>query len=251
MYLTRLFVVFVYLLLETPPVFAVETGECVVVLHGMGRTERSMSKIEDRLQDEGYLVWNQGYASTSESVEVLSATAIGEGLEFCAHKQAKKVNFVTHSLGGILVRYYLQDGEIEKLGRIVMLAPPNQGSEVVDALDEYSLYSYAMGPAGMVRVTGSDSRPNQLRPVAGEIGVIAGKFTSDPWFSPIIPGADDGKVSVERTRLAEMQDFLVVESGHTFIMRDAEVIDQVVYFLRDGKFNPQVPSRDSIYFLDR
>ncbi len=251
MYSIRFLAVFICLLVEPLPVVAAETGECVIVLHGMGRTERSMSKIEDRLQDEGYLVWNQGYASRSESIEVLSAIAIGEGLEFCAHKQAEKVNFVTHSLGGILVRFYLQDGKIEKLGRIVMLAPPNQGSEVVDALDEYSFYSYAMGPAGMVLGTGPDSLPNQLQPIAGEIGVIAGNFTSDPWFSPIIPGADDGKVSVERAQLAEMQDFLVVESGHTFIMRDAEVIDQIVYFLRAGKFNPRVPSLDSLYYLDR
>ncbi len=251
MYLLRCFAIVVSLMVTGFPSFATEVRECVIVLHGMGRTERSMSKIEDRLQDEGYFVWNQRYASTTEPVDELSATTIGEGLEFCNHKQAKKINFVTHSLGGILVRYYLQDKEIARLGRIVMLAPPNQGSEVVDALGEYSLYSYAMGPAGMVLGTGPDSLPNQLQPIAGEIGVIAGKFTSDPWFSPIIPGADDGKVSVERARLAEMQDFLVVESGHTFIMRDAEVIDQVVYFLRDGKFNPQVPSRDSIYYLDR
>jgi len=222
-----------------------ELPECVIVLHGMGRTERSMSKIEDRLQDEGYLVWNQRYASTKESIAELSESAIGEGLEFCAHKQVRTVNFVTHSLGGILVRHYLQDRNIDTLGRIVMLAPPNQGSEVVDALDEYSLYANVMGPAGMALGTGQNSLPNQLQPIAGEIGIIAGSFSSDPWFSPIIPGGDDGKVSVERAKLAEMSDFIVVESGHTFIMRDSEVIDHIVNFLQEGEFNPQLPSPDS------
>jgi hypothetical protein len=233
------------LLLINMPLYADELRECVIVLHGMGRTERSMSKIEDRLQDEGYLVWNQRYASTSEPIAALSDSAIGEGLEFCAHKQVRTVNFVTHSLGGILVRYYLQNRSIDTLGRIVMLAPPNQGSEVVDALDEYSWYASIMGPAGMALGTAQDSLPNQLHPIAGEIGIIAGSMSSDPWFSPIIPGVDDGKVSVERAKLAEMSDFIVVESGHTFIMRDPEVIDQIVSFLQQGKFSQQLPSPDS------
>jgi triacylglycerol lipase len=232
-------------LLSNTLVYADQLRECVIVLHGMARTERSMSKIEDRLQDEGYQVWNQRYASTKAPISELSASAIGEGLDFCAHKQAKKIHFVTHSLGGILIRYYLQDHNIDILSRIVMLAPPNQGSEVVDALDEYSLYAYLMGPAGMALGTDPGSLPNQLRPIPGEIGIIAGTSSSDPWFSPIIPGVDDGKVSVERAKLAEMSDFILVDSGHTFIMRDAKVIDQIVTFLRDGRFHPQVPSPDS------
>ncbi len=233
------------LLLSNALVYADQPRECVIVLHGMGRTERSMSKIEDRLQDEGYLVWNQRYASTEEPIAVLSALAVGEGLDFCAHKQATKTHFVTHSLGGILVRDYLQNHQVDTLARIVMLAPPNQGSEVVDALDQYGLYAYMMGPAGMALGTDPGSLPNQLQPIPGEIGIIAGKLSSDPWFSPIIPGADDGKVSVERAKLAEMSDFIVVDSGHTFIMRDAKVIDQIVTFLRDGQFHLQVSSPGS------
>jgi len=247
---TKLILVCILCLLAVPA-YAGEAPECVIVLHGMGRTERSMSAIEDRLQDEGYLVWNQGYASRSEAIPVLSASAVGDGLEFCAYKTATKVNFVTHSLGGILVRHYLQDHTIDHLGRIVMLAPPNQGSEIVDAMDEYSLYARLMGPAGMVLGTGPESLPNSLNPIAGEIGIIAGNKSSDPWFSPIIPGVDDGKVSLERARLAEMQDFIVVESGHTFMMRDESVIDQVIFFLRNGRFNPLAASLDSSHYEGR
>ncbi len=239
------------LLLSNTLVYADQLRECVIVLHGMGRTERSMSKIEDQLQDEGYLVWNQRYASTKETIAVLSVSAVEEGLGYCAYKQAKTIHFVTHSLGGILVRAYLQNHKIDNLGRIVMLAPPNQGSEVVDALDKYSLYAYMMGPAGMALSTDPGSLPNQLQPIPGEIGIIAGKSSSDPWFSPIIPGVDDGKVSIESTRLAEMSDFIEVDSGHTFIMRNAETIDQIVAFLRNGKFNPQALSPDSFYYEGR
>jgi len=90
-----------------------------------------------------------------------------------------------------------------------------------------------------------------LLPIDGEIGIIAGNASSDPWFSPIIPGVDDGKVSVERAKLVEMQDFIVLESGHTTIMRDQAVIDQIVYFLKNGEFNPQALSLDSSNFENR
>jgi triacylglycerol lipase len=220
--------------------------ECVIVLHGLGRTERSMSKIEDRLQDENYLVWNQSYESRSQTIEHLSESSIGEGLNFCAKKNAGMIHFVTHSLGGILVRQYFQDVNLENLGRIVMLSPPNKGSEIVDVLGDFRLYALTMGPAGLALGTAADSVPNSLKPIAGEIGIITGNSTSDPWFSPIIPGPDDGKVSVQSAKLSEMKDFLIVDAGHTLIMRDEEVIDQILFFLKHGQFNPQSPFRDSL-----
>ncbi len=251
MFLKNVLVLFVLLMGSGLPAYAVPIPECVIVLHGMGRTERSMLKIENRLQEEKYLVWNQRYASTRESIATLSSTVVGAGLEFCALNQAGKVNFVTHSLGGILVRYYLQEHKIDGLNKIVMLAPPNQGSEVVDSLDDYSMFARVMGPAGMELGTGPESLPARLLPIDGEIGIIAGNASSDPWFSPIIPGVDDGKVSVERSKLAEMQDFIVIESGHTTIMRDQAVIDQIVYFLKNGEFNPQALSLDSSNYENR
>ena len=226
-------------------VFPVNAQDCVILLHGLGRTERSMGKLEDSLQDEGYRVWNLGYESTRHPIPELAETAIDEGLAYCAHKQASSVHFVTHSLGGILVRYYLQGHKIEDLGRIVMLAPPNKGSEVADELKRFEWFGELLGPAALALGTDAASLPAQLAPIPGEIGVIAGNATSDPWFSPMIPGEDDGKVSVARTRLAEMQDFLVVDAGHTFIMRKPAVIKQVLHFLQQGVFSHPPPSRDS------
>ena len=224
------------------PAFAVE---CTILLHGLGRTERSMNKLEQRLLASGYQVWNGGYASTSASIPVLSERAIGSGLRDCEARQAETIHFVTHSLGGILVRHYLQSNEIRSLGRIVMLAPPNAGSEVADELKKFSWFGELLGPAALALGTDADSLPNRLAPIPGEIGIIAGNSTSDPWFSPMIPGEDDGKVSVSRTRLPEMKDFLVVDAGHTFIMRDELVIGQVLQFLRQGRFNHPPLSRDS------
>jgi triacylglycerol lipase len=211
--------------------------ECVILLHGLGRTSHSMQDIENTLADAGYCVVNHGYPSRQDDIEWLAYDAIIDSLVYCEAQHTVKTHFVTHSLGGVLVRVYLQDQHIENLGRIVMLSPPNQGSEVADLLRDNVLYQFATGPAGQQLGTGPGDIPRQLRPIPGEIGIIAGDFSSDPWFSPSIPGEDDGKVSVASARLKEMRDFLVLSNGHTFIMQDEAVISQVLYFLRHGLFD--------------
>ena len=210
--------------------------ECVIVLHGMGRTKYAMRGVEKELTDAGYRVWNESYPSTKEPIEKLSLEHISKGLGYCRRVGARKVHFVTHSLGGILVRYYLQDNTIDNLGNIVMLSPPNSGSEVADSLKDIKLYQWITGPAGQQLGTGADSLPNTLHRIDATVGIITGKSTSDPWFSPIIPGEDDGKVSVKSARLEEMSDFLVVEAGHTFIMSNRSVLEQICYFLKKGTF---------------
>ncbi len=212
------------------------TNECVIVLHGLHRSKFSMHKIATTLSDEGYRVHNKTYPSTEAEVDVLAVDAIGTGLEFCRSHSPEKVHFVTHSLGGILVRSWFQENKLTNLGRIVMLSPPNKGSEVADTLRDMAFFKRILGPSGQQLGTDDQSVPNTQKPISGEIGIITGQSTSDPWFSPLIPGDDDGKVSIESAKLAEMKDFLVVNSGHTFIMRNDEVIEQVLYFLRHGQF---------------
>ncbi len=210
--------------------------ECVIVLHGMGRTKNSMKQIEKSLVKDGYTVWNESYPSTSENIEKLSIEHIEKGLAFCNEIKAETIHFVTHSLGGIMVRYYLQDHKIENLGKIVMLSPPNNGSEVADFLKNVYVYKLVMGPAGQQLGTDQNSLPGSMKTIDARVGIITGNKTLDPWFSPLIPGEDDGKVSVESAKLKEMSDFLVVGSSHAFIMRNTSVIDQIKYFLKHGKF---------------
>lgn len=195
-----------------------------------------MELIENALQAQGYSVWNQSYASTEKSIDELANNVMKKSLAYCDENKADKINFVTHSIGGILVRVYLQNKHIRNLGRIVMLSPPNHGSEIADLLKNNYIYQKWMGPAGQEIGRSENSLPNQLKPIDAEIGVIAGSSTSDPWFSPFIPGDDDGKVSIESSRLEEMKDFLVIESGHSFIMRNEDAIEQVQNFLQYGKF---------------
>lgn len=210
--------------------------ECVIVLHGMGRTKFAMRKVEKELAVAGYTVWNRSYPSTEKPIETLAAEHISKGLQFCRRAQAEKVHFVTHSLGGILVRYYLQDNTIENLDKIIMLSPPNSGSEIADSLKDIKLYQWMMGPAGQQLGTDANSLPNTLDRIDATVGIITGKSSYDPWFSPFIPGEDDGKVSVKSARLEEMTDFLVVEAGHTFIMSNRSVLEQIRHFLKRGTF---------------
>jgi len=210
--------------------------ECVIVLHGMGRTKFAMRKVEKALAADGYTVWNRSYPSTEKPIETLAAEHISKGLRYCRRSGAGKIHFVTHSLGGILVRQYLQKNTIENLDKIVMLSPPNKGSEIADNLKDLKLYQWMMGPAGQQLGTDANSLPNTLDRIDATVGIITGNSTSDPWFSPFIPGEDDGKVSVKSARLEEMTDFLVVEAGHTFIMSNRSVLEQIRYFLRKGTF---------------
>lgn len=215
---------------------AVHSSDCVILLHGMGRSALSMNKMAGKLEEANYITWNKSYASTRKPIKNLAFNHIQSGVDYCQTKKAKSIHVVTHSLGGILIRIYLQDYIIKKLGKIVMLSPPNKGSEVADLLKDWKLYQWMTGPAGQVLGTNSTSIPNSLKPIEAPIGIITGKRSSDPWFSPFIPGDDDGKVSVESAKLKEMIDFLVVDVGHTFIMRDAFVIEQTKTFLSLGKF---------------
>ena len=213
-----------------------DRNEAVILLHGLGRTQRSMAAMEKRLTQEGYWTVNYGYPSTRYEIQELARTHVARAVESCQNPSVNKIHFVTHSLGGILVRQYLQENAIPNGGRVVMLSPPNQGSEVAERLKNLFFYRTITGPAGQQLGTGEDSVPKRLKPIDAEVGVITGNRSIDPWFSIGIPGEDDGKVSVESARLAEMTDFLVVKSCHALIMQHSEVIDQVVFYLKNGHF---------------
>ncbi len=212
------------------------SSDVVVLLHGLGRTDLSMARLKYRLSERGYRVVNVGYPSTQHSIEHLASEELGPALEECCAAAEGKIHFVTHSMGGIVLRYYLANHEIENLGRVVMLSPPNQGSEVADWLAENPVLQKVLGPWTEELGTGPESLPNRLGPVDFELGVIAGNRTLNPVFSRMIPGADDGKVSVERAKVEGMSDFLVVPYSHTYIMWNESVIDQVLHFLEQGEF---------------
>jgi pimeloyl-ACP methyl ester carboxylesterase len=209
--------------------------QCVVLLHGLARTAHAMKKMEIALEKTGYTVVNQGYPSTKHPIQTLAAETLPAALAQCPDEGS--IHFVTHSMGGILLRQYLSQHNIPRLGRTVMLGPPNQGSEVVDRLGAWAPFQWFNGPAGSQMGTGPNSIPNQLGPVNFPVGIIAGNQTINFLLSTQLPGPNDGKVTVERTKVEGMQDHLVLPVTHPFMMRNGGVIEQVKVFLATGAFN--------------
>jgi triacylglycerol lipase len=219
---------------KSPPVS--KDTECVILLHGLVRTRRSMSPIEKGLSNHGYHIINVDYPSTKHPIEYLADHILDDVIKSTNKTPRAKIHFVTHSLGGIVVRYYLRHHQLLNLGRVVMLSPPNQGSELVDWLKDTFLFKKWHGPAGQQLSASANSFLQSLGPVHFELGIITGDKTFDPLASFLIPGPHDGRVSVERAKVQGMKDFLVLPRSHTFIMRNKGVIVQVIHFLRHGAF---------------
>jgi len=210
--------------------------ECVVLLHGLNRSWRAMRPMATALQETGYTTANVDYPSQSGSIEDIAPVAVGLGLEECRATGAETIHFVTHSLGGILLRYEDKHSPIEDLGRVVMLGPPNQGSELIDKTLDWPGFDSLGGDAGRQLGTGEDSMPQKLGPVDFELGVIAGTGTINIFASAMLPDIDDGKVTVARTKVAGMDDFLIVGNSHRYITRSDVVVRNTRAFLATGRF---------------
>lgn len=211
--------------------------DCVIVLHGLAKSDKTMSEIASKLSANNFKPVNVDYPSTKFPIQQLAAMAIEPALKQCEPlKEESNIHFVTHSMGGILVRQYLSDHDIANLGRVVMLGPPNKGSEVVDKYSQFPGFDLITGPAGLQLGTGQMSVPKKLGAVDFDLGVIAGSSSLNVILSTMLPNQDDGKVSVESTKVEGMQDHIIMPVTHVFMMKNNKVIKQVIYFLNYGEF---------------
>jgi triacylglycerol esterase/lipase EstA (alpha/beta hydrolase family) len=214
----------------------VSEKDLIVVLHGIARTWRSMNSLANFLRSQGYPLLNVGYPSTRIHLESLIDHIQHQVTDF-NRDHHRKIHFIGYSLGGLLARGVIHRYRPPNLGRVVQLAPPNQGSEVADFWKNNFLFKWIFGPAGQDLGAEEKSFARILGPVDYELGVIAGNRSWDPISSAMIKGPNDGKVSVESTKVAGLTDHITIAATHTFIIYNREAWNQTVQFLECGKFN--------------
>ncbi len=219
---------------------SIKPQDCVILLHGLARSSHSLRKLEKSLAEEGFKTVNQNYPSTKDPIEKLAEKYVSKAIGACG--PSSQIHFVTHSMGGILVRQYLSTHSLNSLGKVVMLGPPNQGSETVDRLGKLPGFKFFNGPAGMQLGTGKGSLPKSLNKADFTLGVIAGTQSINLILSYILPSTDDGKVTLESTKLEGMAGHISLPVTHTFMMLNGEVIKQVIYFIKNGKFKNNLNS---------
>jgi triacylglycerol esterase/lipase EstA (alpha/beta hydrolase family) len=209
-------------------------GDYVVILHGIARSNKHMEKLAGYLEENGFEVINLNYPSTSHNIEELTEI-INQDISNKAIEN-KSIHFVGYSMGGLVVRALIHKYDYKKLGRVVQLAPPNGGSEVADFIKNFWPYKKFYGPAGQQLITDQTAVKNLFGEVNYDLGIIAKNATIDPISSAIIPGENDGKVAVERTKLEGMKDHIIFHSSHTFFPSNKEVKKQTLYFLKNNIF---------------
>ncbi|MCJ2036959.1 alpha/beta fold hydrolase [Methylobacterium sp. J-068] len=211
--------------------------EGVLLLHGMARRASSFAPMERACREAGFATLNLDYPSRVAALEDLVDVVAPRAAAFAEGTRALHV--VTHSMGGLLARAWLRAHRPARLGRVVMLGPPNGGSEIADRLHTLWAYRRFFGPAGAQLTT---RRDDGLRALLGRVdyplGIIAGDrslYPLESWL--MLPGANDGRVTVQRTRVCGMTDHVTLHASHGLMMRNPRVIDETLRFLRTGAFS--------------
>lgn len=206
--------------------------QVVFLLHGIGKGRTDMLAMRSMLRKHGYEVVNWRYPSTKMSLDEIAELLHEEVSKY----SEQDVSFVTHSMGGIVVRTYLKNHRPQHLGRVVLIAPPNKGAYLADLLGDWLPYKLILGPAGQQLRQGDQGGCAGAGVPCCEFGIIAGGSGRSRGMNPLIPGDNDGTVSVESTQLEGASDFLVLPYAHPVIQMMPRTGKNVISFLLTGKF---------------
>ena len=233
------FVLVAILLLSVGLIFyptTAKNNELVIVAHGLARSDNAMWLMEKRFEQEGYEVCLLDYKTIGQNNESLFSDT-EQQIDNCLN--GKRTHFVGHSLGGLVIKNYLNKEtnrlKIVELGEVVFAGTPNRGSEVADAMKDHYLMKIG-GEVAKSLMTGIDTLGDRLGKSEVAIGVIAGsksiKLTEQYFTTP-----NDGLVSVESTKTANMKDFIVLEVSHAAMRYDKDVAAQILHYLKNGYFS--------------
>jgi pimeloyl-ACP methyl ester carboxylesterase len=211
-------------------------GKAVIVIHGIIRSSKSFSRMRSRLEEAGYQVIGFDYPSTRVDIPA-SAAYLHQCIE--SLEGIEEIDFVVHSMGGLLVRAYLKEHRDPRIRRMVMLGVPNLGAHMADKVRGIWLYRAIFGPAGQQLVSDPEGLIAGLPTPDFEFGIIAGSGGTEAGYNLIIPGDDDGTVAVESTRLPGATDFIRVRGLHSFLMFQDDCIDYTLRFLKEGHFREE------------
>ncbi len=216
------------------------SGKAVILVHGIIRSSKSFDKMRARLKKEGYQVFGFDYPSTQVSIPESAGYLAGvieslEGIE--------EINFVAHSMGGLVIRSYLSSHRDKRIKRMVMLGVPNNGAHMADRMKQVLLYRAVLGPAGQQLVSDPAGFIKKLPTPDFEFAVLAGGRGNLTGYNPLVPGDDDGTLSVSSTRLPGAADFAVVACLHSFLVAHDKSIDYTVRFLKTGHLREKGDSR--------
>lgn len=220
---------------ETAKAYSIKDKELVFLLHGIGKGAYDMDALAKRINNSGYAVLNWDYPSTDHSLADLADKLAMEVERFPEYK----IHFVTHSMGGIVVRTFLSKHDVKKMGRLVMIAPPSQGAELAEFFCEWPIYKYMLGPAGQELKPGESGKCVDAGIPTCEFGIIAGGIGRPLGINPLLPGDNDGTVTVESTKLEGSKDFTLVPYPHPVIQMMGRTAELTLNFLETGQFQPE------------
>lgn len=205
----------------------IQNQEIIVLIHGLMRTSLSMWPLKIYLNKQGYLVYSYSYPSAKYSIQE-HGVYLHQFIKNLLEKHpGVKINFITHSLGGIITREALSSlsaKQLKNIGSLIMLAPPNQGSKLAKLSTE--MFPMLTSPIKPLVELSSDqtSYVHHVSVPSIRIGIIAGRY--------------DAKVPPEFARLEGQNEPVIVNSNHTFIMNNAKTRQLIMSFLKKGVFVP-------------